>query len=120
MLLISGGESLDNEEKVCKYNAGTDTNPIFLFNLANIENAAANAAGEGGGDEAQHAAAAGFAECGGFGGVDADGGEVAAVAAALKDKVEAAARLPDIQGGNSVGFYGPKNGPNIGPKTAPK
>ena len=94
VLLISGGESLDNEEKVCKYNAGTDTNPIFLFNLANIENA-----NSGGGecDEASHAAT-GFAD--GFGphhGGDGDGGEVAAVAAALKEKVESAARLPDIQ-----------------------
>ena len=49
VLLISGGESLDNDEKVCKYNAGTDTNPIFLFNLANIENANA-----GEGDETGH------------------------------------------------------------------
>ena len=48
-MLISGGESLDNDEKVCKYNAGTDTNPIFLFNLANIENANA-----GEGDETGH------------------------------------------------------------------
>lgn len=37
VLLISGGESLNDEDKVCKYNAGTDTNPIFLFSLLNIE-----------------------------------------------------------------------------------
>lgn len=34
MLLISGGENLEDEERVCKYAAGTDTNPIFLFSLA--------------------------------------------------------------------------------------
>ena len=53
-------------------------------------------------------AAAGFAE--GFGphhgshsgDGGGDGGEVAAVAAALKEKVESAARLPDIQGPNSI------------------
>ena len=38
VLLISGGESLDPEERVCKYSAGTDTNPIFLFSMLNIEN----------------------------------------------------------------------------------
>ena len=38
VLLISGGESLDPEERVCKYAAGTDTNPIFLFSMLNIEN----------------------------------------------------------------------------------
>ncbi|TRY75650.1 hypothetical protein TCAL_04589 [Tigriopus californicus] len=38
VLLISGGESLDESERVCKYkNAGVDTNPIFLFSLLNIE-----------------------------------------------------------------------------------
>jgi hypothetical protein len=37
VLLISGGESLDAEERVCKYAAGTDTNPIFLFSLISIE-----------------------------------------------------------------------------------
>ena len=58
VLLISGGESLDNEEKVCKYNAGTDTNPIFLFNLANIENA--NSAPGGGGAESDDASHGGF------------------------------------------------------------
>ena len=39
MLLISGGESLEPEERVCKYTAGSsDTNPIFLFSVASIEN----------------------------------------------------------------------------------
>ena len=33
VLLISGGESLDANETVCKYSMGTDTNPIFLFSL---------------------------------------------------------------------------------------
>ena len=51
------------------------------------------------------AAAVGFADGfspHGVGGVDGDAGEVAAVAAALKEKVESAARLPDIQGCNSI------------------
>eukprot|EP00095_Tigriopus_kingsejongensis_P007557 maker-scaffold104_size368486-snap-gene-2.42 protein:Tk07557 transcript:maker-scaffold104_size368486-snap-gene-2.42-mRNA-1 annotation:"rb1-inducible coiled-coil protein 1" len=38
VLLISGGESLDESERVCQYkNAGVDTNPIFLFSMLNIE-----------------------------------------------------------------------------------
>ena len=38
VLLISGGESLEAEERVCKYTAGSsDTNPIFLFSMASIE-----------------------------------------------------------------------------------
>lgn len=38
VLLISGGESLEPEERVCKYTAGSsDTNPIFLFSMASIE-----------------------------------------------------------------------------------
>ncbi|QQP39297.1 Putative LOC100876743, partial [Caligus rogercresseyi] len=37
ILLISGGESCDEEEKVCKYTAGTDTNPIFLFSMSALE-----------------------------------------------------------------------------------
>ena len=38
VLLISGGESLEAEERVCKYTAGSsDTNPIFLFSVASIE-----------------------------------------------------------------------------------
>lgn len=32
VLLISGGDVLSNERKVGSYHAGTDTNPIFLFN----------------------------------------------------------------------------------------
>ena len=39
VLLISGGESLDPEQNVCTYAAGTDTNPIFLFSMLNIESA---------------------------------------------------------------------------------
>ena len=31
VLLISGGESLEDNTNVCNYSAGTDTNPIFLF-----------------------------------------------------------------------------------------
>ena len=35
VLLISGGESLEPDERVCKYTAGSsDTNPIFLFSMA--------------------------------------------------------------------------------------
>lgn len=38
VLLISGGESLNNIQKVCSYSsAGTDTSPIFLFAKINIE-----------------------------------------------------------------------------------
>ncbi len=37
VLLISGGEPLASEERVCKYNSGTDTNPIFLFSMELIE-----------------------------------------------------------------------------------
>ncbi|KAJ8306226.1 hypothetical protein KUTeg_016771, partial [Tegillarca granosa] len=33
VLLISGGESLDPTARVSKYHSGTDTNPIFLFNI---------------------------------------------------------------------------------------
>jgi hypothetical protein len=63
---------------VCKYNAGTDTNPIFLFNLAHIE-----------GDVTEVNA---FEE-------DAAAAEDSACAAGLAQKVEAAARLPDTQAG---------------------
>lgn len=37
VLLVSGGESLDPESRVCSYSAGTDTNPIFLFSKSVIE-----------------------------------------------------------------------------------
>ncbi|XP_067677327.1 RB1-inducible coiled-coil protein 1-like isoform X2 [Haliotis asinina] len=37
VLLISGGESLDPTQRVAKYSAGTDTNPIFLFSKTTIE-----------------------------------------------------------------------------------
>ena len=37
MLLISGGEPLEPNSRVCDYSAGTDTNPIFLFNKLMIE-----------------------------------------------------------------------------------
>lgn len=37
VLLISGGESLDPDIRVCSYSAGTDTNPIFLFSKGTIE-----------------------------------------------------------------------------------
>ncbi|KAK3611507.1 hypothetical protein CHS0354_016441 [Potamilus streckersoni] len=39
VLLISGGESLEPTATVGKYHAGTDTNPIFLFNKSTIESA---------------------------------------------------------------------------------
>ncbi|XP_042209563.1 RB1-inducible coiled-coil protein 1-like [Homarus americanus] len=37
VLLISGGEALDPNQRVCQYSAGTDTNPIFLFSKTTIE-----------------------------------------------------------------------------------
>lgn len=38
VLLISGGESLNNMQRICSYSsAGTDTSPIFLFAKVNIE-----------------------------------------------------------------------------------
>ncbi|KAF2878808.1 hypothetical protein ILUMI_27364 [Ignelater luminosus] len=37
VLLISGGEVLPPTARVCSYSAGTDTNPIYLFNLNLIE-----------------------------------------------------------------------------------
>ncbi|XP_065332852.1 RB1-inducible coiled-coil protein 1 isoform X2 [Cloeon dipterum] len=38
VLLVSGGESLDSNNRVCQYSAaGTDTNPIFLFSKCTIE-----------------------------------------------------------------------------------
>ncbi|CAL8070066.1 unnamed protein product [Orchesella dallaii] len=37
VLLVSGGEILEQNSRVCNYAAGTDTNPIFLFNKLNIE-----------------------------------------------------------------------------------
>ena len=41
MLLISGGEALELDERVCKYTAGSsDTNPIFLFSMASLEGSA--------------------------------------------------------------------------------
>uniref|UniRef100_A0A8C5MH81 RB1-inducible coiled-coil protein 1 n=1 Tax=Leptobrachium leishanense TaxID=445787 RepID=A0A8C5MH81_9ANUR len=32
MLVVNGGECMAPERRVCSYSAGTDTNPIFLFN----------------------------------------------------------------------------------------
>ncbi|KAK5646238.1 hypothetical protein RI129_004702 [Pyrocoelia pectoralis] len=37
VLLVSGGESLDRNARVCSYSAGTDTNPIYLFSRTDIE-----------------------------------------------------------------------------------
>lgn len=37
VLLVSGGESLDPNARVCSYSAGTDTNPIYLFSKSVIE-----------------------------------------------------------------------------------
>jgi hypothetical protein len=36
VLLISGGVGLEDSAKVCNYSAGTDTNPIYLFNLLHL------------------------------------------------------------------------------------
>ncbi|XP_029160283.1 RB1-inducible coiled-coil protein 1 isoform X2 [Nylanderia fulva] len=38
VLLMSGGECLEPTARVCSYSAGTDTNPIYLFSKAAIEN----------------------------------------------------------------------------------
>ena len=39
MLLIGGGILLDNDFRVCNYNGiGTDSSPIYLFNLYSLEN----------------------------------------------------------------------------------
>lgn len=46
VLLISGGESLQLSASVGKYSAGTDTNPIFLFNKASIESEALSRSGD--------------------------------------------------------------------------
>ncbi|XP_076671485.1 autophagy-related 17 isoform X2 [Andrena cerasifolii] len=37
VLLMSGGESLEANARVCSYTAGTDNNPIYLFSKAAIE-----------------------------------------------------------------------------------
>ncbi|XP_014479301.1 PREDICTED: RB1-inducible coiled-coil protein 1 isoform X3 [Dinoponera quadriceps] len=37
VLLMSGGESLEPNARVCSYSAGTDTNPIYLFSKSAIE-----------------------------------------------------------------------------------
>lgn len=37
VLLVSGGESLELNARVCSYSAGTDTNPIYLFSKNTIE-----------------------------------------------------------------------------------
>ncbi|KAF4524772.1 hypothetical protein B566_EDAN014466, partial [Ephemera danica] len=37
VLLVSGGESLELNARVCSYAAGTDTNPIYLFSKNTIE-----------------------------------------------------------------------------------
>lgn len=31
VLLVSGGETLESNSRVCNYAAGTDSNPIFMF-----------------------------------------------------------------------------------------
>lgn len=41
VLLISGGETLDRDARVCSYSAGTDTNPIFMFSRDDAERSAA-------------------------------------------------------------------------------
>lgn len=37
VLLVSGGETLQTNARVCSYSAGTDTNPIFMFSTHFIE-----------------------------------------------------------------------------------
>lgn len=36
-MLISGGQALCDDERVCTYAAGTETNPVYLFDKASIE-----------------------------------------------------------------------------------
>lgn len=37
VLLVSGGEVLRPDTRVCSYSAGTDTNPIYMFSKSIIE-----------------------------------------------------------------------------------
>ncbi|XP_037034011.1 RB1-inducible coiled-coil protein 1 isoform X2 [Bradysia coprophila] len=37
VLLISGGEILQDGSRVCSYSSGTDTNPIYMFNTSFVE-----------------------------------------------------------------------------------
>lgn len=37
VLLISGGEILQNGTKVCSYSSGTDNNPIFMFSTNKLQ-----------------------------------------------------------------------------------
>lgn len=37
VLLVSGGEMLEGNNRVCSYSAGTDTNPIFMFSTSATE-----------------------------------------------------------------------------------
>lgn len=47
VLLVSGGECLlDSNSRVGSYAAGTDTNPIFLFNKNNIETSSPSSSGQ--------------------------------------------------------------------------
>lgn len=37
VLLISGGEILQDGSRVCSYSSGTDTNPIYMFSTSFLE-----------------------------------------------------------------------------------
>lgn len=37
MLLVSGGEVLQDTQRVCNYSAGTDTNPIYMFSKSVLD-----------------------------------------------------------------------------------
>lgn len=37
VLLVSGGEVLIDNNRVCSYSAGTDTNPIYMFSTSIID-----------------------------------------------------------------------------------
>lgn len=88
VLLISGGESLNGDDPVCKYSTGTDTNPIFLFSMLSIERMeppeiSADFGGSGGGNGS------------GSGGSGGDSG--GSGSDNLKEKVEASLTLKDAQ-----------------------
>uniref|UniRef100_A0A8D8A8S9 RB1-inducible coiled-coil protein 1 n=1 Tax=Culex pipiens TaxID=7175 RepID=A0A8D8A8S9_CULPI len=37
VLLVSGGEVLQDTQRVCNYSAGTDTNPIYMFSKSVLD-----------------------------------------------------------------------------------
>ena len=87
VLLISGGDTLEEDSRVCKYNAGTDTNPIFLFSrCGSVSGPPECPPSPGAGFSAEDLSAdASYLE------------ETDAVDRDLDDKVASSLRLPDAQ-----------------------